>query len=269
MAHVRGARQGHPLSGEPDYYGREQHFYATDSWSKGVNHYLDHFPPCPDHKTFNFVIDATPAYMRKPLVAERIPQALPSAALPKLKFMLILRDPATRLYAYWDTFVLAGTGVNNFDAWVGSLLAKVAQCQKKNGDQLWPPPSDCDTDTVEGVAAGLYAYQLIYWFHRFEAKQFFLTSLSAYEAQPQVILKDAARFIGADADLVGNAHTLSGAKQVELLHAAQGTMSDWARHELGKFYHPHNAQLLHLFNNQPKATYSPSIKGLGIQSWTS
>ena len=46
-----------------------------------------------------------------------------------------------------------------------------------------------------------------------------------------------------------------------------GGMSDWARRELGKFYRPHNAQLLHLLNGESKVTYSPSVKGLGIQSW--
>ena len=75
-----------------------QHFYATDTWGKGVPNYLNHFPPCPGHGSpFNFVIDATPAYMRKPLVAERIPQVLPGVAVPKLKFLFMLRDPATRL----------------------------------------------------------------------------------------------------------------------------------------------------------------------------
>ena len=46
-------------------------------------------------------------------------------------------------------------------------------------------------------------------------------------------------------------------------------MSAWSRKELGRFYHPHNAQLLHLFNAQGKVTYSPSLKSLGIQSWSS
>ena len=78
-------------------YGREQHFFATDTWSKGVANYLNHFPPCPAKGTFNFVVDATPAYLRKPIVADRLPEALPSAAMPKLKFMVMLRDPAIRL----------------------------------------------------------------------------------------------------------------------------------------------------------------------------
>ena len=42
MEHVRGARRGHSLTHEADYYAREQHFFATDAWSKGMSHYLEH-----------------------------------------------------------------------------------------------------------------------------------------------------------------------------------------------------------------------------------
>ena len=71
---VHGARPGHALRGEPEYYSREQHFFATDTWSKGAQHYLSHFPDCPGHSAgFQFAIDATPAYLRKPIVAEGRP----------------------------------------------------------------------------------------------------------------------------------------------------------------------------------------------------
>ena len=44
-------------------------------------------------------------------------------------------------------------------------------------------------------------------------------------------------------------------------------MSKEARTALGRFYRSHNAELLHLLNNQPKVTYTPSLKQLGIQQW--
>ena len=46
---VRGARSAHSLRGEPAVYSREQHFFATDTWSQGATHYLNHFPDCPGH----------------------------------------------------------------------------------------------------------------------------------------------------------------------------------------------------------------------------
>ena len=37
------------MRGEPAVYSREQHFFATDTWSQGATHYLNHFPDCPGH----------------------------------------------------------------------------------------------------------------------------------------------------------------------------------------------------------------------------
>merc|ERR1712070_693199 len=125
--------------------------------------------------------DATPAYLRKPIVAVRLPTVYPMAALPKLKFLIVLRDPARRCHAYWDTFVQSGTGVNNFEVWVDATLRKVRECQKQHGSTLWPPPEHhCDEDEIESFAAGLYADQLRYWVNQFDAKSFFLTTLDAY-----------------------------------------------------------------------------------------
>lgn len=125
MSHIRGARRGHAVGPEPDYYAREQHFYATDSWDRGPQHYLAHFAACPPNSAdFQFSVDATPAYIRKPIVADRLPKVLPSGVMPRLRFVIMLRDPADRLYAYWDSFVHSGAGVNNFGAWVKAAMVK-------------------------------------------------------------------------------------------------------------------------------------------------
>ena len=217
MQHVQGARRGHSLHGEPEYYAREQHFFATDSWSQGVHHYLEHFPPCPPEKVaksdFSFTTDATPAYLRKPIVATRVKEVYPSMAQPHLKFVIILRDPVKRLYGYWDTFVQKGPGAHDFNTWVDNTLAKVSACQKQHGSALWPPPDEgrCDEDTIEGVAAGLYSYQLSYWIKAFSPNQFFITSLDAYERDKARVLSDCATFVGASRDLIGNARAIGSA----------------------------------------------------------
>ena len=245
MTHVQGARRGHALHGEPDYYGREQHFFATDSWSHGVHHYLDHFPACPGaHADLSFVVDATPAYLRKPIVATRLKSLYPAPALPRLRFLVILRDPARRLHAYWDTFVLAGTGVNNFAAWVETTLGKVLVCQRQHGPALWPPPDEgrCDTDTIEGVAAGLYSYQLTYWFREFSPSQFFLTSLDAYERDTATVVREVAAFLGAPRGLMGTPRAIGAPVNPQAVKVL-GAMPDRTREALGQFYRPHNARV--------------------------
>ena len=84
LDHIPGSKAGHSLRGEPEYYGREQHFFATDTWDKGLHHYLEHFPACPAHadKDLTFTVDATPAYMRKPIVTVRLAQVRPRDTYP-------------------------------------------------------------------------------------------------------------------------------------------------------------------------------------------
>ena len=269
---IKGARRGHALHGEPDFYEREQHFFAkgsqTDSWGQGVTHYVQHFPECPSpHGNYQFVIDATPAYLRKPIVADRMHEVLPGAALPKLKFVVILRDPAHRLYAYWDAFVNKGTGANNFDRWLEVTMKSVHECQKKHGTDLWPPPDTnaCDDDTIEGVAAGLYAHQLNYWFKKFDPKQFLVTSTTAYEEDTQKVVKDVSEFLTGTSALDAPARHPSNIDSIKVFEF----MGHEARSKLGTFYQPHNSQLLHVLNTEQKLTCSPSVRGLGIQLWSS
>ena len=273
MEHVKGAKRGHSLPREPDYYAREPHFFATDTWSLGIHRYLEHFPPCPPAKVANsellFTVDATPAYLRKPIVATRLRSIYPNIALPNLKFVVVLRDPVKRLFAYWDAFVQSGKGVNDFDTWTDVLLGKVLACQKAHGTDLWPPPDEghCDEDTIEGFAAGLFAYQLTYWFRQFSPSQFLLTSLDAYEKGKAQVLSDCAQFIGAPKGLVGSPKSL-GTTDTQNLKVF-GEVWFKAKRKLGEAYHPHNARLVHLLNTNQKVEFSPSLKGLGISGWES
>ena len=214
---------------------------------------------------FQFTLDATPAYLRKPIVADRMLELMPNAAHSKLKFVVILRDPAKRLFAYWDQYVLKGAGVNDFDKWLDLTLKSVRECQRKHGDHLWPPPDNnaCDEDTIEGVAAGLYAYQLTYWLRKFEAKQFLLTSTTAYTEETQLVVKAVSAFLTGSGTLGSAARHPDNIDSINV----EGAMSKEARAELGRFYRAHNAELLHLLNNQGKITYTPSLKQLGIQQW--
>ena len=164
MEHVRGSKRGHALRGEPEYYGREMHFFAMDTWSKGVKNYLDHFPQCPRRvDELTFTIDATPAHIRKPIVSTRLHDVYPPAVHDKLRFIIILRDPVDRIWSYWNSFVKDPKSALGWEAdfarWTELTMDTVRECQRQQGFDLWPPPETgrCDAAVIEGVAAGLYA----------------------------------------------------------------------------------------------------------------
>lgn len=79
------------------------------------------------------------------------------------------------------------------------------------------------------------------------------------------MLQDAAAFIGAPRQLVGTPRQVGTADTQAM--KVLGAMPDSAKSALGKFYHQHNAQLVRFLNGQPRATYSPSLKGLEISGW--
>ena len=216
------------LTDKGDVSKKEKDFFGDPSmWRRGRNWYEKIWPNCPRTaagqqlpQSAYVAIDATPAYLRKPIVADRLVEVLPRNAVPKLRFVVILRDPVDRLYAYWDAFVLSGVGVNRFEAWADKTMENVLACQKRVGsNELWPPPDTgvCDEDTVEGVAAGLYAYQLIYWLHRFDPKQFLVTTIDAYERDPQRVVRDVAGHVGASTTLAGAVRAASDPTAVKVM----------------------------------------------------
>ena len=88
----------------------------------------------------------------------------------------------------------------------------------------WPPPDTrCDTDIVEGVAAGLYAYQLSYWFHAFEPSRF-LTSLACEE--DATVLRAVAHFVGSSGlgnpRSIGDPSNPNAVKVMGAMRLAQG-----------------------------------------------
>ena len=78
-------------------------------------------------------------------------------------------------------------------------------------------------------------------------------------------LTGIASFVGAPTNLQGG--SVRGADSPTSVKVMGGMPSD-ARKTLGRFYYPHNAQLLHtLAQHQSNMHFAPSLKSLGIQGW--
>ena len=209
-------------------------------------------PACRQRSSpYEFTVDATPAYLRKPIVADRRRGAAAergtgcgssSSCATRRSFVRVLG----RVHVRHDI------GVNRFEAWADKTMENVAGVPAGGSNELWPPPDTgvCDEDTVEGIAAGLYAYQLIYWLHRFDPKQFLVTTIDAYERDPQRVVRDVAGHVGASTTLAGAVRAASDPTAVKVM----GGMTADARRKLGRFYQPHNAQLLHVFQ-RPACTH--------------
>ena len=82
------------------------------------------------------------------------------------------------------------------------------------------------------------------------------------------MIRQLSKFVGAGASLKGTPRAIGQAARPSAVKV-MGPMPPGARRVLGSFYQPHNAQLVRLLTNSPKATYSPSLKSLEIQGWCS
>eukprot|EP00614_Pseudopedinella_elastica_P020458 CAMPEP_0172631670 /NCGR_PEP_ID=MMETSP1068-20121228/180560_1 /TAXON_ID=35684 /ORGANISM="Pseudopedinella elastica, Strain CCMP716" /LENGTH=276 /DNA_ID=CAMNT_0013442877 /DNA_START=133 /DNA_END=963 /DNA_ORIENTATION=- len=140
-------------------------------------------------------LDATPRYMRVPLVPARIRALYGPVLARRLNFVLILRDPEQRAWSWFRFFALNAVQGKpwardqlekefwvhfndaTFQKWVTAETNKFLSCQK-NGirdEDMWPA---CDSET--GMFAGFYTAQLRYWLRYFEPDQFLIIPMDCY-----------------------------------------------------------------------------------------
>jgi len=79
---------------------KELAFFSVDeAYSKGMGHYLERMPLRPLRPGPWTTLDATPEYLARPLVAQRIKENLGDPVL-----VAILRDPVRRAFSAWNMF---------------------------------------------------------------------------------------------------------------------------------------------------------------------
>ena len=109
---------------------KEPHFFNFDkNFSKGIDWYSQtYFGNVSEEKA---IIDFTPTYLYSNLCAERIFNCLG----PKMKFVVILRDPVDRAYSHYNHSVRDGHEEKSFTDAI-NLEAKRIDKFKKNNDFL-------------------------------------------------------------------------------------------------------------------------------------
>jgi len=192
---------GSTLPGEPRKLWKEKHFFDNGECkfnraacynesnsvapAAGFNaaraHFLSHYPKCSAAAPFPAgaaAMDATPRYMRVPMVPHRIRALYGPELSNKLKIVVILRDPETRAWSWFRFFALNACegklwatdqlerrfwfhyNDGSFGRWVQAQVDKLAECSSRGLAQkgMWP---HCDSET--GLFAGLYSLQIRHW----------------------------------------------------------------------------------------------------------
>ncbi|MDT4994766.1 MAG: hypothetical protein QOH97_4658 [Actinoplanes sp.] len=226
----------HPLVPRlfPAWNTKTSHYFE-DNFSRGEAWYRSHFPTVRQraaregrHGGPSRVGEAAPLYMFHPLAAERV-----ADVLPRVRMIVLLRDPVERAYSHWKERRTEGTEPFAF---ADALAAEPARTAGEKARLIAEPGYVSSAyDWYSYRARGRYLEHLEPWLERFDRDQFlFLPSETLYRA-PQDSYAKVLSFLGLPPFELASYDVYND-------RPGKG-MDDAVRAELTDYYRPHNAAL--------------------------
>lgn len=246
------------LGGEFWFTKKEKHYFDRDeTYAKGTNWYLSHFPKCAEGAPV-VTVDATQAYSKVPSVPPRMLEMYGDQA-NRVVFVMMLRDPVQRLFSNYFHRKACCLGDISFEKWAETQIQQSDGCAA-NGTSLWPGCGE------EGLFAGFYGLQLSTWIESFCPSQFSLVSFSGFIRDPAYTISRVAGRVGI--------HNIKGipknvefaskpAIQVKRKNAktpGDQTMMATTRKRLEAWYDSHNQELLNVIEQNPGFDLVPHME---------
>lgn len=155
-------------------------------FNQGMNWYKAHFPTLL-FKKYSMAGEASPSYIHDPLVPQRI-----KAALPKVKLIILLRNPIDRAYSHYLYAVRAGRETLSFETAVKLQMAERSCFEQQ--DVLDDPKHHQRVFHRYGyLSKSMYVNNLKRWFDTFPAEQILvLKSEDLYADSEAVVAKTLA-----------------------------------------------------------------------------
>jgi hypothetical protein len=205
--------------------------YFDSNFHLGLNWYRSLFPTLfskwivKQKKQFAITGEDTPFYIWNPLVAKRILKIL-----PKIKLIVVLRNPVDRAYSNYHLGIRAGSENLSFEDAIQIELKKLNEINDEfehNVEKYTIPRSY--------IAKGFYADQLKIWLELFSSEQLMIVSTEDLESNPQKTLDRIYNFLK-----IPKNHRLIPEKQKI---AAYPKMKNKTREFLIDLYKKNNAEL--------------------------
>ncbi|MGL5061147.1 MAG: sulfotransferase domain-containing protein, partial [Microcoleus sp.] len=157
--------------------------FFSEHFNKGMAWYQAHFPP--SIEAHNFLTgEATPTYLTHPLAAERL-----HGCLPKIKLIVILRNPADRAFSHYQMLVRRGTELRSFERAIDAELQLLSGANETDlvDINIWKDS--------HYIYKGLYAYHLKQWLKLFSREQLLILQSEVFYAHPAATLKQVFDFL--------------------------------------------------------------------------
>jgi len=164
----------------------ELHFFDDDrlftGWINSNHKYHMHFSPRQSHQLIG---DVTPAYMYHPNAAERM-----SKYNPKLKIIVILRNPIERAFSHWNMQTKRKRESRPF--------LEAIKCELVTPHKTFPHRSKRFSFENRYLARGLYTEQIMRLHFFFPKKQVYILKNEDLRLNPDKTLEDIFDFLSID-----------------------------------------------------------------------
>ena len=218
------------LTKEVDYFNRY--------FRKGTNWYRSHFPLILFKKYSRkvgreFVTgEATPTYIYHPHAPKRIKKIL-----PKVKLIVILRNPVDRAFSHYNMAVLHKNENLNFDEAIENEQKRIeGEFERMENDEDY---FSYNFQTYSFLQSGMYAKQLKRWLEIFPKKQFLILKSEDFNQNPQIIFNQVFDFLNLPNWTVKKYKKFS-------LTSRNKKMDSNIRKKLIEYFKPHNQELYQL-----------------------
>jgi hypothetical protein len=226
----------HPLVPRlfPAWNTKTSHYFE-ENWGRSPAWYRSHFPTSRQRAALERrhggpcrAGEAAPLYLFHPLVAARV-----AGLMPRVRIIVLLRDPVRRAYSHWKERRTEGTEPLDFAAALASEPDRTAG----ERDRLIADPTYVSRpfDWYSYRARGRYLEQLEPWLHRFERDRMLILPSEDLYRDPAGTYRRVLDFLELPPFAL---------PRYDVFNDRPGAGLDEAvRAELTAYYRPHNAAL--------------------------
>lgn len=203
---------------------KEIAFFNSYTYSHGINWYLSHFPKISEEQEF-LTGEATPSYLHRPDVPERL-----SKYFPDLKLIVILRNPIERTISqYYHSVKVEGERRS---------LAEVIDSEIKTISDISEPAEIINTIydfDLKYLGWSLYYVFLEKWMHIFPVENFLILNSSDFYAQTPEVMNQVFDFLKLQDHKMDKYH--------KYLRGSYNFSNNELKNKLSEFFKPYNQKL--------------------------
>lgn len=193
-----------------------QHF------DRGIDWYLAHFPTISDRDDF-ITGEATPNYLRFPLVAKRIQETCPDT-----KLIILLRNPIDRAISWHYHKVNSGLATGSLE---NAVAREMEELTTFNEAQFM----EGGYRKIDNIFSSLYYYQLKAWMEYLPKEQFLILKSEDFYSNTAVVMESVYQFLNVRDREIKKYHQINAGSYQEADSAIRET--------LATYFKPYNQKL--------------------------